>query len=268
MPSWRAATNASTGMPSSTPGSDWRKAGARSETLATTSGSSGSMSPKARRMALSMENRQAAKASSSMSRRTVASAIRDARERSCGASENPVVPTGWGWGCSSRTMPYDINSKMFRMYRDNNNTPDQEHNLADYLDDRDRNETERRLRVLEKLPKFRGTVFRGMDLKTEEDRNEFKMKWQKGLSPLTGFISTAYVEKKAFLYLKNATAKVILIIHDSSSGSYIGHLSSTPADEEVLFGCNQKFQMMTKEELGKDPIEMKDGTMYIDIKEK
>ena len=53
------------------------------------------------------------------------------------------------------------------------------------------------------------------------------------------------------------------------NGSYIGHLSSTPADEEVIFGCNQKFQLMTEEELGSDPpIRKEDGITYINIKEK
>lgn len=39
------------------------------------------------------------------------------------------------------------------------------------------------------------------------------------------------------------------------------------ADEEILYGCNQKFRLMSKEELGSDPIVVKDGILYINIKE-
>lgn len=67
---------------------------------------------------------------------------------------------------------------------------------------------------------------------------------------------------------KDAAAKVILIIHDTSSGSYVGHLSSTPADEEILFGCNQKFIIMGREKLGFAPIQKKDGRTFIHIKER
>lgn len=163
---------------------------------------------------------------------------------------------------------YSINSKMFRMYRDNNAAPQETHRLSDYLDKRDRQETERRLRVLEMLPKFKGIVYRGMDLKTKEAVDDFKEKWNNGLSPLTGFVSTTYVKGNEHLYLQNAKARVILIVHDTSKGSYIGHLSSTPADEEVLFSCNQKFRLMTKKELGYNPIEIKNGITYINIRER
>lgn len=163
---------------------------------------------------------------------------------------------------------YSINSKMLWMYLANDKHPEQTHQLSSFLDERDRRETERRLRVLEQLPKFSGTVYRGMGFETDEKVNQFTKKWRRGLSPLTGFISTTYVKGNEGLYIDKAIKKVILIVHDTSKGSYIGHLSSTPADEEVLFSCNQKFRLMTKDELGREPIETKDGITYINIKER
>ncbi len=162
---------------------------------------------------------------------------------------------------------YGINQKIFRMYRENNLEPDKVHPLSDYLDDRDRYETERRLRVLDKLPKFKGTVYRAMDLQTADALEDFLARWKNGESPLTGFISTSYVMGPCEKRLKNATVKVILIVHDSENGSYLGHLSSTPWDEEVLYGCNQKFRLMSEDEFGSDPIVVKDGIVYINIKE-
>ena len=77
---------------------------------------------------------------------------------------------------------YDINSKIFKMYRENDKDPKTKHSISDYLSEIERFEIERRLRVLEKLPRFKGTVYRGMKFTTADEVTLFKRKWEMGSS--------------------------------------------------------------------------------------
>ena len=128
-------------------------------------------------------------------------------------------------------------------------------------------ETRRRMRLLKKLPRFKGMLWRGMNFDNEEALKKFIAKWQNGDNPLTGFISTTYVEGNASLYFDDNKLHCVIRIVDSRNGRYVGHLSSTPRDEEVLYSCNQRFRLVEDGETEFEPVEFVNGTIYITAKE-
>ena len=123
-------------------------------------------------------------------------------------------------------------------------------------------------RVLKKLPKYNGTVYRGMNFPDDMSLNNFKKSWKKGNSPLTGFVSTTYNPENYGLYLDEEQKHCVIRIVNSTQGHYIGHLSHTPRDEEVLFDCNQRFMLIDgNDKSGYSPIEEKNDVTIITVRE-
>ena len=152
---------------------------------------------------------------------------------------------------------YDINSAMLNVYLNN----------QDDIGEIQMMEAKHRIRVHEKLPAFYGMLWRGMNFKNNSALNTFVLKWKHGKCPLTGFISTTYVEKNYSLYFDPDQLHCVIRIVDSKNGKYIGHFSSTPMDEEVLYSCNQRFRLVKEGETKFNPIERKDGITFITVKE-
>lgn len=152
---------------------------------------------------------------------------------------------------------YDINRAFFEVYR----------GAAADMSRIQMYETKIRLRTLRKLPRFSGDVWRGMNFGTQDELDSFSNKWKKGESPMTGFISTTYMEDNANLYLKPEKLHCIVRIVDSRNGHYIGHISSTPRDEEILFSCNQRFRLVKDGETEFTPVEDVNNVRYITVKE-
>ena len=132
-------------------------------------------------------------------------------------------------------------------------------------------EAKRLFRLLKKLPRFNGNVWRGMLFDTQDALNKFTEKWSQGNSPMTGFISTTYSQDKIRLYIdkdkKKSKVPCVIRIVDSHNGRYLGHLSSTPKDEEILFSCNQRFRLVEKGRTEFKPVEDVNGIRYITVKE-
>ena len=153
---------------------------------------------------------------------------------------------------------YDINRDFFRIYSGRQKD----------LSEIQMWETQRRIRLLKKLPRFRGTLWRVMRFDSQDALDLFTDKWKRGESPMTGFISTTYVEERVQNYKgKEGEIPCVIRIVDSKNGRYIGHLSSTPKDEEALYSCNQRFRLVKDGETEFEPVEDKDGIRYITVKE-
>lgn len=146
---------------------------------------------------------------------------------------------------------YDINRNLFGMKKGG----------ISHLSEIQTYEALRLKRVLEKLPCFHGDVHRGMNFPNKESLDDFIWNFKQGLNPLTGFISTSFNQEKPYNYFQEDKQHLMIYIENSTKGHYIGHLSSTPFDEEILYDCNQRFQMTDAE--WKD----ENGIIHIKLKE-
>lgn len=158
---------------------------------------------------------------------------------------------------------YSINKTLYAIYR--------RHVLGEdngmQLSDAQLCEIELLRRAMDKLPKFRGTVYRCMSFKSAKDKNKFLRRWQKSQDAMTGFISTTYIQENSRLYMKEGEYSVIFIIKNSTRGTYLGHLSGTPRDAEVLFDCNQRFRRLRAGENGYEPARVEGAITYVTITE-
>ena len=116
---------------------------------------------------------------------------------------------------------YSLNSTLFGIYR--RNVLGQQ---VDYsLSDAQLGEIELLRRALDRLPRFRGTVYRCMSLDTVEHRDDFVKRWTEMQDAMTGFMSTTYRRKNARLYMKKGKPTIIFLVKNSTRGTYIGHRS-------------------------------------------
>ena len=122
-------------------------------------------------------------------------------------------------------------------------------------------------RALDRLPKFQDTVYRCMSLDSEDKKNQFIERWTDTQDAMTGFMSTTYRRKNARLYMKKGKPTIIFVVKNSRSGAYIGHLSGTPRDEEILFDCNQRFRLLKEGEPGYEPRREVGNVIYITVTE-
>ena len=114
------------------------------------------------------------------------------------------------------------------------------------LDPVQQREQDRLMKVLDKLPTYSGIVYRGMWL-DDDTWQDFKDKFASGKTPLTGFLSTSWDKGMAEQYAKNRDPKakgvaVVFVIDECTKGHFLGPISSTPADEEVLYAAGQQFK--------------------------
>ena len=114
------------------------------------------------------------------------------------------------------------------------------------LDSVQQREQDRLIKVLNKLPTYSGTVYRGMWL-DDKTWQKFQYDFSKGKTPLTGFLSTSWDKGMAEQYARSnePDAKgvaVVFVIDKCTKGHFLGPISSTPADEEVLYATGQQFK--------------------------
>lgn len=158
---------------------------------------------------------------------------------------------------------YSLNSTLFGIYRRNVLG----HQVNYSLSDAQLCEIELLRRALDRLPRFRGTVYRCMILDSEDLREKFLNRWTETQDAMTGFMSTTYRRKNARLYMKKGKPTIIFVVKNSTRGAYIGHLSGTPRDEEILFDCNQRFRLLKEGEPGYEPRREVGNVIYITVTE-
>lgn len=88
--------------------------------------------------------------------------------------------------------------------------------------------------LLEKMPKFRGTVYRGCAFETEEAFHDYLKKLFAEPENLMGFISTTPDPVVAHHYASADKYKVVIVVPNSQNGVYFGPYSRHPEDEETL----------------------------------
>ena len=129
------------------------------------------------------------------------------------------------------------------------------------LDKVQQRENARLSSLLEKLPAYHGTVYRGMAVK-QEIWEEIKQDLLDGNDVLKGFVSTSWNKAKALGYAMNGEEKVKVLfeIVDSSNGHFLGPVSCTPDDKEVLYAPNQTFRLIDIQEIS--------GVIHVRLEEK
>lgn len=88
--------------------------------------------------------------------------------------------------------------------------------------------------LLDIMPKFKGTVYRGCNFPKEEDRDLYISTLMLEPEKLMGFISTTPDPVVARHYASAGKNKVVIIVPNSQNGVYFGPYSTHPEDEEAL----------------------------------
>jgi len=114
--------------------------------------------------------------------------------------------------------------------------------------------------LLDGMPKFRGTVYRGCSFETDKERDSYISSLIASPESLMGFISTSPDPVVVHHYAGAKPFRVILVIPNSRNAACFGPYSSHPEDEEALISCDFYLQALDKYE--------KDGIMYIIAEEK
>ena len=129
------------------------------------------------------------------------------------------------------------------------------------FDDEQQRENARLSTLLGKLPTYHGTVYRGMAI-DQNTWDKTKQDLLDGNEVLKGFVSTSWDKTKALGYARNGNGdvKVLFEIVDSSNGHFLGPISCTPDDKEVLYAPNQKFRLIDIQKIG--------GVFHVRLEEK
>ena len=88
--------------------------------------------------------------------------------------------------------------------------------------------------LLDKMPKFHGTLYRGCSFSSRQAMNNYVEKLLNEPTKLTGFISTTPDPVVAYHYAKAGKHRVLVVIPNSKNGVYFGPHSTHPEDEEAL----------------------------------
>ena len=111
-------------------------------------------------------------------------------------------------------------------------------------------------------------IYRGMNFQTEEERQRILGLIENG-SFNSSFTSTSVNPKVAdrYIYKTGKTFAdptknypIVITYKNTTKGAYIGHHSSVPTDQEVLFSDKVKFELLDKHE--------KDGILYLTMQER
>ena len=109
--------------------------------------------------------------------------------------------------------------------------------------------------LLERMPKFHGTLYRGCTFDSEEDLARYVSTFTAVPRELTGFISTTPDPVVAHHYATGGKFPVVIVIPNSHNAVYFGPYSKHPEDEEALM--SYKFYLKPVEKYRKD------GILYI-----
>ena len=114
--------------------------------------------------------------------------------------------------------------------------------------------------LLDIMPKFHGTVYRGCAFDNEDDVAEYIEKLLRTPEKLTGFISTTPDPVVAHRYASSGAYKVVIVVPNCRNAVYFGPYSTHPEDEESLINYDFYLKALDKYE--------KDGIIYVIAEEK
>ena len=109
--------------------------------------------------------------------------------------------------------------------------------------------------LLEIMPKFKGTVYRGCTFDTAENLDAYLQKLFGEPESLMGFISTTPDPVIAHHYASSGKFKVVVVVPNSQNGVYFGPYSYHPEDEEALISYKFYLKGLKRYE--------KDGILYV-----
>ncbi len=109
--------------------------------------------------------------------------------------------------------------------------------------------------LLNEMPKFRGTVYRGCSFDSEKDRDWYVSSLMIEPENLKGFVSTTPDPIVAKHYASAKKYRVIVVVPNSKNAVYFGPHSRHPEDEEALLSHKFYLKGLTKYE--------NDGIIYI-----
>ena len=109
--------------------------------------------------------------------------------------------------------------------------------------------------LLDIMPKFKGTVYRGCAFDTAEKLDAYLQKLFGEPESLMGFISTTPDPVIAHHYASSGKFKVVVVVPNSQNGVYFGPYSTHPEDEEALISYKFYLKGLKKYE--------EDGILYV-----
>ena len=109
--------------------------------------------------------------------------------------------------------------------------------------------------LLDIMPKFHGTVYRGCVFDTSEKMDAYLQKLFGEPESLMGFISTTPDPVIARHYASAGKYKVVVVVPNSQNGVYFGPYSTHPEDEEALISYKFYLKGLKRYE--------KDGILYV-----
>jgi len=109
--------------------------------------------------------------------------------------------------------------------------------------------------LLDVMPKFKGTVYRGCSFDSIDDAENYIRKIFEKPETLKGFISTTPDPVVARHYAAAGKIKVVVVVPNSQNGVYFGPYSTHPEDEEALISYKFYLKGLTKYE--------EDGIIYV-----
>lgn len=109
--------------------------------------------------------------------------------------------------------------------------------------------------LLDIMPKFHGTVYRGCAFDTAEKMDAYLQKLFGEPESLMGFISTTPDPVIARHYASAGKYKVVVVVPNSQNGVYFGPYSTHPEDEEALISYKFYLKGLKRYE--------KDGILYV-----
>lgn len=113
---------------------------------------------------------------------------------------------------------------------------------------------------LNKMPNYKGTVYRGLSFDNIDEYINFKNNFRKGTTTsFPAFTSTSLSIEEATKFASQESLKVLLTI-ESKQGKWLGKLSAYPDELEVLFKSNSLFEVKDIKDAGV-------GTLRITLKE-
>ena len=109
--------------------------------------------------------------------------------------------------------------------------------------------------LLDVMPKFHGTVYRGCSFEKKEDAEVYLQKLFGNPKSLSGFISTTPDPVVARHYAAAGKFKIVVVVPNSQNGVYFGPYSTHPEDEEALISYKFYLRGLKKYE--------EDGIIYV-----
>lgn len=117
-------------------------------------------------------------------------------------------------------------------------------------------------KALGKLPRFQGTLYRGMSFENEEELDNY-VRSLASPDGAVGFTSTSWDQASAMDYAMKGkgSIRVVFRIERAAQGAFLGPVSCAPSDHEVLYSPGARFLRVRVKR------NEKDGTLIYDLRE-